>query len=108
MKLPMRAAAPRLRGCEPGGLRRSLVLLRQFELLSPKSAMSLRVPPSAATNRLSTSWVETSPLSIWETRATDTPIRTATCSWVSPRRLRISASRQPRASSSIEVTAASS
>jgi hypothetical protein len=30
--------------------------------------MSLRVPPSAATNRLSTSWVETSPLSIWETR----------------------------------------
>jgi hypothetical protein len=39
---------------------------------SPKSAMSLRVPPSAATNRLNTSWFETSPLPIWETRATDT------------------------------------
>ena len=51
--------------------------------------------------------VETSPLSIWETRATDTPIRAATCSWVIPRLLRISAKRQPRASSSITVTAAS-
>jgi hypothetical protein len=40
----------------------------------------------AATNRLSTSWVETSPLSICETRATDTPIRDETCSWVIPRR----------------------
>ena len=29
-----------------------------------------------------TSWVETSPRSIWETQATETPIRTATCSWV--------------------------
>src|ERR1700722_11389416 len=69
--------------------------------------MSLRVPPRAVTKRLSTSWVETSPLSICETRATETPIRVATCSWVMPRRLRISARRQPRASSSIAVTAAS-
>jgi integrase len=30
--------------------------------------------------------VDTSPLSICETRATDTPIRSATCSWVIPRR----------------------
>src|SRR5262249_5088702 len=74
---------------------------------SPKSAISLRVPPRAATKRLSTSWVETSPLSIWETRATETPIRSATCSCVIPRRLRISASRQPRASSSIAATDAS-
>jgi hypothetical protein len=37
---------------------------------SPKSAMSLRVPPRAATNLLSTSWVETSPLSIVESLLT--------------------------------------
>src|ERR1022692_3295553 len=49
---------------------------------SPKSAMSLRVPPSAVMKRFRTSWVETSPLSIWETRATETPIRVATYSWV--------------------------
>jgi hypothetical protein len=34
----------------------------------PKSAMSLRVPPSAATKRFSTSCVEISPRSICETR----------------------------------------
>jgi hypothetical protein len=35
-----------------------------LSISSPKSAMSLRVPPRAVTKRLSTSWVETSPLSI--------------------------------------------
>jgi hypothetical protein len=43
----------------------------------------------------------------WEIRVTETPIRVATCSWVIPRRLSSSASRQPRASSSSAATAAS-
>lgn len=51
--------------------------------------------------------VETSPRSIWETRATEIPILRATCSWGIPRRLRISASRQSRASFNIAVTDAS-
>ena len=53
----------------------------------------------AATNRFRTSWVDTSPLSIWEIRAMETPIQIATCSWVIPRRLRRSASREPRPAS---------
>src|SRR5262245_25734994 len=69
--------------------------------------MSLRVPPSAAMYRARTSCVETSPFSIWETRDTVMPMRAATWSWVISRRLRSSASRQPRASSNISLIAAS-
>jgi hypothetical protein len=62
-----------------------------FSCSSPKSAISFSVPPSAATKRFSTSCVDTSPPSICDTRAADTPIRSATCSCVIRRSERLRA-----------------
>jgi hypothetical protein len=62
-----------------------------FSCSSPKSAISFSVPPSAATKRFSTSCVHTSPPSICDTRAADTPIRSATCSCVIRRSERLRA-----------------
>jgi hypothetical protein len=58
-------------------------------------------------HRPDAAWVETLPASICDTRTTDTPILVATCSCVISRRFRSSASRQPRASSSMAPTATS-
>jgi hypothetical protein len=73
---------------------------------SPKSAMSLRVPPSAVMKRFRTSCVNVAALDLGEPCDGDAhPGGYLVLG--QPRRLRISASRQPRSSSSIAVSNAS-